>query len=79
MVLHDIIAGLAAAGRAVLLVEQRVSLGLEVAAWGYVLVDGQVSMSASHADLSAREDLGRLFLTRGAPGAVAAPPEGAER
>jgi branched-chain amino acid transport system ATP-binding protein len=79
MVLDEVVAGLAAAGRAILLVEQRVSLGLSVAAWGYVLVDGQVSLSASQGELRANEDLGRLFLTRGVPGPVATPPEGPVR
>lgn len=72
-VLHDIVAGLAQADRAVLLVEQRVSLGLEVAAWGYVLVDGQVELSASGAELRAMESLGSLFLGRRTSGPAAAP------
>lgn len=65
-VLHKIVAPLAGTGRAVLLIEQRVSLGLEVASWGYVLADGQVRLGASRADLRAMDDLGSLFLTRGA-------------
>ena|SRR5215469_1192333 len=78
MVLHEIVTGVAAAGQAVLLVEQRVSLCLDVASWGYVLVDGEVTLSGSQADLRAREDLGRVFLTRNAPGTLAPPPERAE-
>lgn len=65
-VLNDVIARLAAAGRAVLLVEQRVSLGLEVATWGYVLTDGQLRLAASCGKLRAMDDLGSLFLGRGA-------------
>lgn len=65
-VLHDIVAQLAGAGRAVLLVEQRVSLGLQVATWGYVLTDGRVRLAASCHELRAMDDLGSLFLGRGA-------------
>lgn len=65
-VLHDIVARLADGGHAVLLVEQRVSLGLEVASWGYVLTDGRVRLTASCDELRAMEDLGSLFLGRGA-------------
>lgn len=72
-VLHDVVARLAAAGRAVLLVEQRVSLGLEVATWGYVLTDGQVLLSASSGELRGMDDLGSLFLGRGARDLTAGP------
>jgi len=65
-VLHDVVARLAAGRRAVLLVEQRVSLGLEVATWGYVLADGKVRLTASCGELRAMDDLGSLFLGRGA-------------
>lgn len=61
-VLDETVARLAGHGRAILLIEQRVSLGLGVASWGYVLTDGQVRLSASAADLSASEDLSALFL-----------------
>lgn len=66
-VLHDVVTRLATTGRAVLLVEQRVGLGLEVASWGYVLTDGQLRLSASSEELRARPDLGSLFLARGVP------------
>jgi ABC-type branched-subunit amino acid transport system ATPase component len=66
-VLHGIVSRLADTGRAVLLIEQRVSLGLEVASWGYVLTDGRLRLGASCEDLRAMDDLGSLFLGRGAP------------
>ncbi len=65
-VLHGIVSSLAQAGRAVLLVEQRVSLGLDVASWGYVLSDGRLILQASCGVLREMEDLGSLFLGRGA-------------
>ena len=66
-VLHDVASRLAATGHAVLLVEQRVGLGLEVASWGYVLTDGRLRLSASSEELRAMPDLGSLFLARGVP------------
>lgn len=64
-VLHDIVARLAESGRALLLIEQRVSLGLEVASWGYVLTDGRLRLEESCADLRSRPDLATLFLGQG--------------
>lgn len=61
-VLRDIVASLAKEGRAVLLIEQRVALALEVASWGYVLTDGQVRLERSAPELAAMTDLGSLFL-----------------
>lgn len=61
-VLHQVVKTLAAAGSAVLLIEQRVSVGLEVATWGYVLTQGQLRLSSSAEDLRSMDDLGRLFL-----------------
>lgn len=66
-VLHSIVSRLADNGHAVLLVEQRVGLGLEVASWGYILTDGRLKLSASSEELRAMPDLGSLFLARGAP------------
>ncbi|HUZ22131.1 MAG TPA: ABC transporter ATP-binding protein [Streptosporangiaceae bacterium] len=63
-VLHGIVSRVADSGRAVLLVEQRVSLGLDVASWGYILTDGRVRLAASCAELRAMDDLGTLFLGR---------------
>jgi branched-chain amino acid transport system ATP-binding protein len=62
-VLNDVVKVLAAQGIAVLLIEQRVSLGLEVASWGYVLAEGRLRVSADAEELRAREDLGNLFLS----------------
>lgn len=67
-VLQGIVAVGANAGRAVLLIEQRVSLGLEVASWGYILTDGQLKMEGSAEELRAIPDLGKLFLGRGNAG-----------
>ncbi len=69
-VLQGIVAGGAGAGRAVLLIEQRVSLGLEVASWGYILTDGQLKLDGSAEELRAIPDLGKLFLGRGTAGPV---------
>lgn len=73
-VLRDVVSRLAGSGRAVLLVEQRVGLGLEVASWGYVLTDGRLRLSASSQELRAMPDLGSLFLGRGTPTEVRASP-----
>lgn len=61
-VLNDIVTSLAADGRAILLIEQRVAMALEIATWGYVLTDGQVRLSETAAALSSMPDLGSLFL-----------------
>jgi branched-chain amino acid transport system ATP-binding protein len=49
-------------GAAVLLVEQRASEALEVSDWGYVLVNGQILLSADAARLREREDIADVFL-----------------
>lgn len=67
-VLQSIVTGAAGSGRAVLLIEQRVSLGLEVASWGYILADGQLRLEGSAEELKAMPDLGKLFLGRGTAG-----------
>lgn len=64
-VLHEVVDSLAADGRAILLIEQRVALGLEVATWGYVLAGGCTRFEASGDDLRAHEDLGSFFLEHG--------------
>jgi branched-chain amino acid transport system ATP-binding protein len=56
--------GLAAAGTAVLLVEQRALAALEISNWGYVLAQGATVMSSPAAELLRREDLGEVFLGR---------------
>lgn len=67
-VLQDIVTRLAESGRALLLIEQRVSLGLEVASWGYVLTDGRLRLEESCEQLRARPDLATLFLGQGGAG-----------
>ncbi len=64
-VLEGIVGRLAESGRAVLLIEQRVSLALRVASWGYVMTDGHVRLEGSAEDLRSKSDLGALFLGRG--------------
>jgi branched-chain amino acid transport system ATP-binding protein len=64
-VLEKIVARLAETGRAVLLIEQRVSLALHVASRGYVLTDGQVRLEDGAEELRTKHDLGSLFLGRG--------------
>jgi ABC-type branched-subunit amino acid transport system ATPase component len=70
-VLKDIVAQLALSGRAVLLIEQRVALALEIASWGYVLTDGQLRLDRSSQELLAMSDLGTLFLGMSEAGATA--------
>jgi ABC-type branched-subunit amino acid transport system ATPase component len=65
-VLDDQVGALASAGSAVLLVEQRASEALAVGDWGYLLVAGQLNVSGAAAELLARDDIGELFLGRGA-------------
>jgi ABC-type branched-subunit amino acid transport system ATPase component len=62
VVLGDVVAGLARAGRAVLLIEQRVTLALDVATWVYVLVDGKPRFSGSAATFKALPDMGAVFF-----------------
>jgi branched-chain amino acid transport system ATP-binding protein len=56
------VAGLAAEGTTVLLVEQSVSRALEVADTAYFLERGQIRFSGPAADLPARTDLLRPVL-----------------
>jgi branched-chain amino acid transport system ATP-binding protein len=62
MVLEDVVAGLARTGRAILLIEQRVALALDVATWVYVLVDGKPRFSGSAAAFKALPDMGAVFF-----------------
>lgn len=63
-VLEQVVARLAETGRAVLLIEQRVALALEVASWGYVLTEGRLRLEGSAGELRSKHDLGALFLGR---------------
>jgi branched-chain amino acid transport system ATP-binding protein len=58
----ELLANLAAEGRAVLMVEQNVKKGLSVAHRGYVLANGVVVLAESSAKLLRSDDLGQLFL-----------------
>jgi branched-chain amino acid transport system ATP-binding protein len=70
MVLTEVVAGLAETDRAVLLVEQRIAIALDVATWVYVLVDGQPRFSGSAAAFKALPDMGAVFFAN-APAAPA--------
>lgn len=72
-VLHQVVETLASTGCAVLLIEQRVNLGLEVATWGYILTDGHLRIGSSASELRALDNLSSLFLNAPStlPGAVA--------
>ena len=50
------------AGVAVLLVEQNVSMALEVASRAYVLEEGRVAAEGSPAELAARDDIRKAYL-----------------
>ena len=64
-VLQKVVTRLAETGRAVLLIEQRVSLALHVVSRGYVLTDGRVRLEGTAEELRSKHDLGALFLGRG--------------
>jgi branched-chain amino acid transport system ATP-binding protein len=61
-VLTEVIAGLADAGAAVLLIEQRIALALDVASWVYVLVDGTPRFTGPTAEFRALPDMGAVFF-----------------
>jgi len=66
-VLEEIVGGLAEAGQAVLMVEQRVKMTLEVASFGYVLVQGKVRLARSARELrDAEDELSEVFFNAGA-------------
>jgi ABC-type branched-subunit amino acid transport system ATPase component len=74
--LHNHVRQLAAAGKAVLLVEQRARAALEIASWTSVLVAGTTRLEGRPRDLKRREDFEELFLGAGAT--PAADPESVE-
>ncbi len=61
-VLREQISVLVERGTAVLLIEQRATDALEISNWGYVLVSGQVKISAQASTILARKDIGEIFL-----------------
>lgn len=64
-VLDEVIGGLAAGGTAVLLIEQRIALALDLATQVYVLVDGTPRFTGTAAEFRALPDTGAVFFTRG--------------
>ena len=63
-VLRDQVPALAAAGKAVLLVEQRALDALNISDWAYVMVAGSLRADGAAADILARGDIGEMFLGR---------------
>jgi ABC-type branched-subunit amino acid transport system ATPase component len=63
--LREHVKGLAAAGKAVLLVEQRARAALQVADWTCVLVSGATRLEGRPAELLERQDFEQLFLGAG--------------
>lgn len=66
-VLGEVVAGLAETGTAILLVEQRIALALDLASHVYVLVDGTLRYTGSCADFKSLPDMGAVFFTRADP------------
>ncbi len=64
-VLNEVIGGLAAGGTAVLLIEQRIALALDLATQVYVLVDGTPRFTGTAAEFRALPDTGAVFFSRG--------------
>jgi branched-chain amino acid transport system ATP-binding protein len=62
--LSERIPALAAAGTAILLVEQRAIQALEVGNWAYVMMAGKAAMSDAARSILSRDDVGALFLGR---------------
>jgi len=63
--LRNHVTSLAAAGKAVLLVEQRARAALAIASWTSVLVSGQTRLEGHPQDLMRRDDFEELFLGGG--------------
>jgi branched-chain amino acid transport system ATP-binding protein len=61
-VLEDVVVDLAASGRGILLIEQRVALAAKVAARVTVLVDGKVRYAASGEEFRALPDVAEIFF-----------------
>ncbi len=62
MVLREQVRALADSGHAVLLVEQKAQAALRLADWAYVLVQGQVAMTAPAAKVLASPEMAEVFL-----------------
>jgi ABC-type branched-subunit amino acid transport system ATPase component len=61
-VLTEVVTGLAESGTAVLLIEQRIALALDVASWVDVLVDGTPRFAGPAAEFRALPDMGAVFF-----------------
>ncbi len=68
-VLTEVVAGLAESGAAVLLIEQRIALALDVASWVYVLVDGTPRFTGATEEFRALPDMGAVFFAHSESGA----------
>ncbi len=66
-VLEDQVRALGNLGKAVLLVEQKAVAALEISDWAYMLVRGEVVMSADARDVLAKPDMREIFLGATAP------------
>ncbi len=64
VVLAEQVPTLAAAGKAVLLVEQRALDALNISDWAYVMVAGGIRAEGPAADIRSRDDIGEMFLGR---------------
>jgi branched-chain amino acid transport system ATP-binding protein len=67
-VLAEQVPALAAAGKAVLLVEQRALDALNSSDWAYVMVAGRLRAEATARDMLSRGDIGEMFLGRSVTG-----------
>ena len=65
-VLGSYLPDLARTGAGILLVEQKVNEAFSVADYGYVLVNGSVSLQGACSELLARGDLGQIFMAAAA-------------
>ncbi|HVC39840.1 MAG TPA: ATP-binding cassette domain-containing protein [Candidatus Dormibacteraeota bacterium] len=72
LVLHEQVRPLSRLGKSVLLVEQKAVAALEVSDWAYLLVRGQVAVSAPAAQVLEDPNMREIFLGRSAIPAPAA-------
>jgi ABC-type branched-subunit amino acid transport system ATPase component len=66
-VLEDQVRALSNLGKGVLLVEQKAVAALEISDWAYMLVRGEVVMSADATEVLAKPDMREIFLGATAP------------
>lgn len=66
-VVSQVVGSLSASGRAVLLIEQRVEVALQVAHWVHVLVDGRTKRSGPVAEFRAAQAVSDIFFGEAAP------------